>query len=494
MSIRRKVGGVFALSALVSACSSPGGLTGPSTAARVPAAAASPAPSGCPRAAALDKAAVATEAACWLAEYIQIDTTNPPGNEVAAARYLAQLLEREGIPAELVEPSPGRANLIARLPGKVPGGALMLMHHMDVVPASADEWSVAPFSGAIHGGNVWGRGSIDNKGGGVAELLALVMFKRLGLVPERELVLVALADEESGSRWGSRWLVEQRKELFEDVEFVLNEGGGVLTLPSGQVLYSVEIAQKAPLWLRVTARGKSGHGGAPSPGAATTVLIRALARLEAHTFPIEVSPEVAAVFAARAAGKPEADRARYANLKASLAEPQFRERFLKDPHDAALVRNTVAVTMLSGSPKENVISERATAVLDVRLLPGQDPAVVTRELGSVLGEPGLELEPLLSWQAHRSPRDTPLFLAIERLARQRHPGAPVASNVIGGFTDCNAVRALGKTCYGFLPLQIAMADIGSIHGKNEHISIDALGQAVLDLHALVRELGSPGPK
>ncbi len=499
MNIRRSLGGcslggLVALVALLSACSAPVALPEARSATVEPQAVARPAPSECPRAARLDKAALAAEAACWLAEYIRIDTTNPPGNEVAAARYLVQLLEREGIASELVEPSPGRANLIVRLPGRAPGRALMLMHHMDVVPASAHEWSVAPSSGEIRDGSVWGRGSIDNKGGGVVELLALVMFKRLGLVPARDLVLVALADEESGGRWGSRWLVEQRKELFGDVEFVLNEGGGVLELPTGQILYSVEIAQKAPLWLRVTARGKSGHGGAPSPNSATAVLIRALARLEGHAFPIEVSPEVSAVFAARAAGKPEAERARYASLKASLADPQFRERFLQDPHDAALVRNTVAVTMLSGSTKENVVSDRATAVLDVRLLPGQDPVVVTRELTAVLAEPALELEPLLSWQAHRSPRDTPLFAAIERLAKQRHPGARVASNVIGGFTDCNAVRSLGKTCYGFLPLQLALTDIGSIHGKDEHISIDALGQAVLDLHLLIRELGGPGPK
>ncbi len=444
----------------------------------------------CPRASTLETAAIAEEATCLLRRYIQIDTTNPPGNEIAAARFLAQVLEREGITAEIVESAPGRANLIARLKGKSPGHALMLMHHMDVVPASAAEWSVAPLSGVLEAGNVWGRGSLDNKGAGVAELLAFVLFQRLAVPLERDLVLVAVADEESGGTWGARWLVEQRPDWFKDVEFVLNEGGGVLELPTGQRLYSVEIAQKAPLWLRVTARGTSGHGGAPSPNSAAAVLVRALARLEGHSFPIEVLPEVQAVFAARAAGKPEADRPRYMNLSASLGEPAFRARFLQDPHDAALVRNTLAITMLAASPKENVVADSASAVLDARLLPGQDPAAVTRQISAVLAEPALEIEPLLSWQAHRSPRDTALFAAIQRLAEERHPGAPVTTNVIGGFTDCNAVRAKGKTCYGFLPLHITFDDIARIHGKDERISVEALSQAVIDLHALVRQLGA----
>jgi acetylornithine deacetylase/succinyl-diaminopimelate desuccinylase-like protein len=224
------------------------------------------------------------------------------------------------------------------------------------------------------------------------------------------------------------------------VDFVLNEGGAIIEPAPGQVMYGVELAQKAPLWLRLTARGTSGHASAPTPDTATAVLVRALARLAEHRFPIVVVPEVQAMFAARAARLPEAERAPFRDLALSLKNPKFQSKFLQNPRDAALVRSTLAITQLSGSDKENVISEQASAVIDMRLLPGQDATRMTEELKRIMAEPSIELTALLSWTAQASPRDTPLFAAIERLARARHPGAPVMANVIGGFTDCNAFR------------------------------------------------------
>lgn len=474
---------------------------GPAPAQRTPAAAApalvsagaSPEPGGegCPRALALEIEAVSAEVSCLLQRYVQLDTTNPPGNELATARFLERFLAREGIAAEVIESAPGRANLIARLPGAHHGQALLWLHHMDVVAAVAEEWSVPPFSGTLRDGYVYGRGTLDCKGAGVAELVAFVLLRRLGIVPARDVVLLAVADEESGGTYGTRWLTEHRPELFSDVGGVLNEGGGVLQLAPDRVVYAVELAQKAPLWLRVTARGRSGHGAAPGPNVATSVLVRALARLGGHEFPIEVLPEVEAMYRARAEAMPEALRPRYRALRASLQDPGFRELFLKEPRDAALVRNTLAITMLAGSPKENVISESASAVLDMRLLPGQDPERVRGEIESVLAEPSLRVEPILSWRAYASPRDTPLFSAIERLAKLRDPGAPVTANVIGGFTDCNAFRARGITCYGFMPMRLEPAEFERIHGKDERASVAVLARGVLDLHALLDQLGPP---
>jgi acetylornithine deacetylase/succinyl-diaminopimelate desuccinylase-like protein len=340
----------------------------------------------------------------------------------------------------------------------------------------------------VQDGQVWGRGAIDNKGGGIVQLLTLVLLQRLGTPPRHDLVLLALADEESGGAHGARWLVQHHAELFSDVEHILNEGGGILELPGGKLLYSVELAQKAPLWLRVTARGKSGHGSSPAPGSAASMLVRALARVAEHSFPIHVLPEVQALFSARAAALPEAQRKPFENLQASLQNAAFRRQFLANPHDAALVHTTLAITMLSGSSKENVVSDKASALLDVRLLPGQDPQLIQAEIARLLAEPTLELEPVLSWQAHRSPAGTPMFRAIEQLARQRAPGTPVSLNVIGGFTDCNAFRAHGKTCYGFLPLHIRLDELDRIHGKDERISLAVASQGVLDLHALLAGL------
>ena len=444
----------------------------------------------CPRALALDVEAIGAEVSCVLSRYVQLDTSNPPGNESLGAAFVASYLAGEGIAAQIIESAPGRANVIARLEGKSRGQALLLVHHMDVVPATASEWSVPPFSGQLDGGYVYGRGSVDNKGGGVVELVALSLAKRLGFVPAHDVILLAVADEESGGAFGARWLTERRPELFTDVSAVLNEGGAILQPGAGRVVYGVELAQKAPLWLRVTANGRSGHGSSPDASPATTLLVRALARLTQHEFPIEVLPEVAAMFRARAEALPEPQRSRYRDLRVSLRDSAFRAQFSKEPRDAALVRNTLAITMLAASPKENVISESASAVLDMRLLPGQDPVRVQREVEAVLAEPSLRVEPILSWRAYSSPRDTPLFSAIERLARLRDPGAPVTANVIGGFTDCNAFRAKGITCYGFLPVRVDPAELGRVHGKDERANVDALARAVVDLHALLDQLGA----
>ncbi|MGD8862192.1 MAG: M20/M25/M40 family metallo-hydrolase [Myxococcales bacterium] len=440
----------------------------------------------CPRSTTLDPAGVREELVCLLRRYVRIDTTNPPGNELVAARFLKTVLAREGIDARIIESAPGRANLYARLKGTGQGKAVVLMHHMDVVPADAREWSVPPFSAALRDGFVWGRGALDNKGAGIVDLLTVLMLHRQQVRLPHDVIFLGVADEEAGGGLGARYLVEHHRELFADVGAVLNEGGAILQRGNGPAVYTVELAQKAPLWLRLTARGKSGHGSSPHPAAATHVLARALARLEAHRFPVTVLPEVQAVFTARARAMPKAERAPYLDLARSLQDDAFRERFLENPRDAALVRNTLSITQLGGGEKENVIPAAATAVLDLRLLPGQQPAAVIEELRRVIAEPAVEIETLLSWQAHSASRDTPLFRAIESLARERDPDSPVVANVIGGFTDCNAFRAAGMACYGFLPIRLTPADMAGLHGKDERIGVAQVAEAVVALSDLLR--------
>lgn len=443
-------------------------------------------PHACPRSTALSAEGVQEELTCLLQQYVRIDTTNPPGNELAAARFLSAVLQRDGIASQVIESAPGRANLIARLPGKTPGQALVLMHHMDVVPAVAARWQAPPFAGEVHDGMLWGRGSLDNKGSGIGELLAVLMLKRLGITPPRDIILLAVADEEAGGGHGARFLMQSHRALFDDVAYVLGEGGAILDFGGGARLYSVERAQKAPLWLRLTASGKAGHGSSPRPDAASHTLVRALARLEAHRFPVRVLPEVQALFQARAQGMPEAARAPLMDLRGALRDKTFAAQFLADPHQAALVQNTLSITMLSGSDKENVLPGEASAVLDLRLLPGEDAAAVTEEVRRVMAEPGIRVDTLLSWKAHTSPADTPLFAAIAELAAERDPGAAVAANVIGGFTDCNAFRAAGIHCYGFMPMRLSPTSFPLIHGDDERASLSALSRSVVDLAALVQ--------
>lgn len=440
----------------------------------------------CPRSTGWSTDALVAEVECHLQRYIQVDTTNPPGRELYAARFLQTILEGEGIPARLLQSAPDRANLYARLPGSRPGHALVLMHHMDVVPAVEAEWSVPPFGGLVRGGELWGRGALDNKGMGILQLMTLLMLKRSGVQLPYDVILLAVADEEAGGALGARWLVSQQAALFEGVSMVLNEGGAIVETEPGKRLYSIEVAQKAPLWLRVTASGVSGHGSTPRVDAATHRLIRALSRLQAHPFPITVTPEVQAMFKARAAWMAEPERSKYGDLQAALQEPAFRDQFMADPHQAALVQTTASITMLSGSDKENVLPGQASAVLDLRLLPGQRPDELREQLQQIMQEPDLQLETLLSWQAYPSAVDTPMFASIQQLAAQIDEGAPVTANFIGGFTDCNAFRAVGIPCYGFMPMRLSPTSFGLIHGKDERIRLVDLAQAVIDLATLLR--------
>ena len=442
----------------------------------------------CPRAMSMAPAALAAEAVCLLRQYIQIDTTNPPGNELLSARFLAAVLAREGIEATLFESAPGRANLYARLHGDGSRKALMLVHHMDVVPAVAAEWSVPPFGAQLRDGYVWGRGTLDNKGPGIMEVLAFVMLKRLKVPLARDVVLLAVADEEQGGGKGARYMMAEHFDLFADVEFALNEGGAMLKFDDGHMLYAVEFAQKVPLWLKITASGAAGHASLPKPDAATHRLVRALARLEQFVFPVVVVPEVQQVFTQRAAGMPADQRAPYLDLSKSLAEPAFRAEFLKDPHHAAMVRNTLAITMLTGSSKENVYPAQASAVLDLRLLPGQDPQAVIAEITRVMQEPAVQVDALLSSTAHASPLGTELYKAIEALIQRHDAGAQVTANFIGGFTDCNTFRARGITCYGFMPMHLPMAETERVHGRDERILADDLVNATALLQELVRDV------
>ncbi len=442
----------------------------------------------CPRAMTLAPAAIEAEAVCLLRHYVQIDTTNPPGNELAAARFLAAFLAGEGIEASVFEVAPGRANLYARLRGDGSRKALMLVHHMDVVPAVAGEWTAAPFGAEVRDGYVWGRGTLDNKGPGIMELLAVVMLKRLNLPLARDVVLLAVADEEQGGGLGAREMMATHFAQLQDVEFALNEGGAMLQFDDGHMLYAVEFAQKVPLWLKLTASGPAGHASMPKPEAATHRLVRALARLEQFEFPITVAPEVQLVFTQRAEDMPAEKRANYRDLARALELPAFRAEFLSEPRNAVMVRNTLAITMLSGSTKENVYPAQATAVLDLRLLPGQEPQKVIAEITRVMNEPDVQIESLLSSSGHSSPLDTELFRAITALVQRHEPSAHVTPNFIGGFTDCNTFRAKGITCYGFMPLHLPMAETERVHGRDERIASADLARATVLLHELVRDV------
>ena len=292
------------------------------------------------------------EAVERLQAYVRIDTVNPPGNESRGVEYLAQLLASAGIKVETAESAPGRGNLWARLEGG-PGKALVLLHHIDVVPADPRFWTTAPLGGEIRDGYLYGRGTVDTKGLGIFGLQAFIELHRAGKPLSRPVIFVATADEEAGGEFGAGWLVQNRPEIFADAGLLLNEGGSGIESGTRQML-GVEAAQKVPLWLRLTVTDRPGHGSAPRPQSSVTRLVRALDIIARNPFEPRVVPAVDQYAKARAAAGIGSQPERAADLGAAIGDAEFLKQVrAEDPAFAALLQDTCAVTRLHGSDKIN---------------------------------------------------------------------------------------------------------------------------------------------
>ena len=437
----------------------------------------------------VDWEALEDEAVATLSRYIKIDTTNPPGNELKAAAFLKSILDKEGIETRVIESAPGRANLYARLRGNDSKKAVVLMHHMDVVPAEAKLWKEPPFSGLVKGAEIWGRGSLDNKGGGVMELMTLLVLKRQNISLKGDVIFIGTADEEAGGMHGAGFLLEKHADLFKDVSVVLNEGGGIRVGDDGRTrLYSVGIAEKVPLWLKLTAPGTPGHAASPGDNQAVLKLVAALNRLAGYQSPIKVVPEVQKFYADSAATAPANRREQYLDLRKSLQDPSFAADFLKDRTNNARVRNTISITGIKGSDKINVIPAEATAEVDVRLLPGEEPQTFIEELRRVLADDSIKIEVLLSRTAATSPASPEAMQVITDYAKTNDPGAAVLFSVGTGFTDCHFFRAKGIPCLGFLPQRSTPNSEGLVHGVDERISVERLNAAIRAMYEIVRKL------
>jgi acetylornithine deacetylase/succinyl-diaminopimelate desuccinylase-like protein len=444
-------------------------------------------PSKAPAPKRIDYDKLTQEATDFLVKYIQIDTSNPPGNELPAARLLKEKLLEAGIPVNIWEPQPGRGVIAARLRGVGRHTkALVLLSHMDVVPANAKEWEKPPFSGAIDGGKIWGRGSLDDKGPGVIELIAMLAIKRAGILLNRDIIFVATGDEEEGGRNGAGWFADHESDIFSDAGFLLNEGGGIHVEPDGKKLYTVSVTEKTPLWLRLTATGPAGHAAGPPAETAVTKLVRALARLDEFKTPIRILQPVEDYYHAMAqlGARPKG----MLNLQAAIQEPAFAREFLSQPGQNAAVRDTVAVTVLGASIKTNVISDTAYAEVDCRLLPGSDPRSFLREIKKVIGDDSIKIDVILNFPPVSSPSRSELMTAIESVAR-RDDHCPVVPTMLSGFTDSHYFRQKKIVSYGFIPMASAPADIRGVHGINERIDIKEMGNAIRRMVMLLEAFG-----
>jgi acetylornithine deacetylase/succinyl-diaminopimelate desuccinylase-like protein len=440
----------------------------------------------------IDWAAIDREGVQLLREYLRVNTTNPPGNELAGALFLKDFLAKEGIEAQILDTAElggGRANLYARVKGSGTKRAVAMVQHVDVVPATPSSWTVPPFSGELRDGYVYGRGAIDMKGEGVAQLMALVALKRGGVPLTRDLVVIANADEEWGSR-GVLTFTDRHADLLRDVEVLFTEGGANAVTGDSLRYYAVGVSEKRTFWQRLTVRGTPGHGSRPTKDNPVPRLIAALDRLARYETPLHVTAGVDRYFRDISRTYAGERRAWLADIRRALDDPRAREWILGDVYWNAILRNTISITVLQGSNKTNVIPAEASAEVDIRLLPDQDPDSVLATLKAVVADTAVRFTGLITPKTpFESPTTSSFFQAVERAAHDRDPGAFVTSSMFTAATDRPMYRRLGIQVYGLDPFRTDDADEQrGIHGNDERLSTANLASGIRFVYDVVRYL------
>lgn len=430
----------------------------------------------------------------WMQQYLRIDTTNPPGNEMKGAQFFKKILDQEGIENQVFEYQPGRADLWAVVPHTTaqPKRPIVFLNHMDVVTSDASHWKVPPFSGEIVNGSMYGRGAQDMKEEGLAQLVVLVMLKREKIALDRDVIFLAVSDEEAEGT-GTDWFIANQRDRLRHAEFLINEGGENL-LEDGKVRYvGVDVGEKSPLWLHITAHGQPGHGSRPIPDSAPNRLLRALNRLVQYQTPIRVLPVVDEFFKTMAPYEPP-ERARiFADIKKAIQDKSVQRLLTNDESIDFLLRDTIAVTMLGGSQQTNVIPPEAWANVDVRLLPGADPKEFLDSIRRVVNDPNVTVEPESPEfrVANSSPTDTALYSAIREVTRAYFPGAPVAPRITSGYTENQRYRPLGIHAYGYTPYTATEDEGSTEHGNDERVRVEELRRAPKILYDVVTRVAAP---
>ena len=434
-----------------------------------------------------------------LSDYLKINTTNPPGNELEGALFLKRILEKEGFAVRLLDTAEfkGRrgANLYTRLKGNGSKRAIALVHHLDVVPADSRYWSVDPFSGAIKDGYVYGRGALDMRGEGIMHLMAMIALKRSGVALSRDIVFIANPDEELGSL-GAIAFVEKHADLLKDVEFLMTEGGDN-SYKNGKLEYfGVGVAEKRTFWQHITVKGVPSHGSRPTKDNPVPKLVRALDRIAQYETPLHATPGVRKFFQDISRNYQGEQRAWLANVDSAVTVPAARAWILSDVYWNAILRNTISLTGLQGSNKTNVIPAEASADIDIRLLPDTDPQEFLATLKRIVSDSSVQWGALLAPKPPlESPTETELFRAIERAARERNPNAFVTTPMLTGATDRPTYRALGIVTYGFDPFRVEATDAQrGVHGNDERLSVENVGFGVRYLYDVLRYAQGEQPR
>ncbi len=441
------------------------------------------------------------EAVAHLQAMLRINTVNPPGNELAVARYLDGVLRAAGVETTLLEPAPGRAALVARLRGDGSLPPVLLLAHMDTVDVVPARWTIDPFGGALQDGYVYGRGAIDDKGMLAANLQAFLLLKRRVLDAggrlARDVIFAATSDEETGGPWGLGWVLDHHPDLLR-AEFCLNEGGRVRVV-NGQPLYAaVQCAEKVTNVVRFAVRGTAGHAAVPLPDNAAVRLSRAVARAGRHREPVRLTPTTRRFFAGLSTvwSEPIAAGAMADVASGDRTRVRRGARVLSaTPAFSAVLRAGVsAVALSAGGGATNVIPAEATATFNVRTLPGQPLDEVIARLRRAVADPGVEIT-VVSRGEDAPPSDaaSPLFAALAAAVQEASPGLAVVPYLSTGATDNARLRRAGIPAFGILPFPLDAGDEGRMHGDDERVPVAALAWGVRVVYGTLERVAALVP-
>lgn len=439
-----------------------------------------------------DTAALSREALVWLAQLIQINTTNPPGNEQAAAKYIAGILEKEGITPELLELAPGRSALVARLRSSAisdPSRALLLVAHLDVVGAERARWSVDPFGAVMKDGYIYGRGALDDKSMLAANLATIVALKRSNARLNRDVIFLATDDEESGGEASIRTLIAKNWDKFA-AGYALNEGGEVVS-KGGKVQYiAVQASEKVAVNVAVIAKGASGHASIPTKDNAVVHLAAAVAKIGTYSAPVHFTTVVRRYFEGLSAVSDD-EIAKWMRSLDSPDRGEHAQRVISDanPQWSSMMKDSIAPTMLSAGVRPNVIPGEARAMLNIRLLPGDTIDVLVGALTKLVNDPQVrfEIQPNAGLAAPTSSLESDFYAAITKVASQEFGGAPVLPYQSTWATDSSQLRLHNVQAYGLWPFPVTDEDLARMHGDDERLLVASFNKGVAVLLHIVTE-------
>ncbi|OPY68503.1 MAG: putative succinyl-diaminopimelate desuccinylase [Syntrophorhabdus sp. PtaU1.Bin002] len=423
-----------------------------------------------------------------LSDLIRIDTSNPPGNEEEAVLFLESYLRKEGLSTEIFPVAPKRANLMARLKGKNKEKPIVLLSHIDVVPAKADDWEVPPFSGEVRDGFIYGRGAIDMKSQTVCQLLALTQLHKDRLTPQRDIIFLATCDEEVGGQYGVEYMLKEVGEL-RHASFVLSEGGCIIE-ENGHLHAQVSVAEKKLSQFAVTAKGTGGHGSMPHHDNANEKVLAAANGIMSYQWPLKPTGVVTTYLNGILKGE-KGKGFVYTNLRETLHNKRFREFVENNPVYNALLRNTVTATILKGGEKVNVIPTESSISFDARLLPSEDRRAFFRKIRVLAGK-DVEIIPIGAEKNDppQSGYNTPYFRGIRKAMKKVMGPIPVLPFVTTGATDLRHFRDLGIPAYGFFPITLSNQELFRMHGLNERISVRNMSEGLSGTYEILKFLAT----